>query len=383
MADQNIELAALALLLEESPNDPLTDSEANALIENLHLYLDDGSGTFELDQDILVTTIDILSPVNGMQTITLADGDAGAQIAWGDPQTYFVVPELTANAQSQTPNSFRVTHLPMSSLVEFPGLDLPLQLTEVENVSSAIVSASFPVSTPTPHPSHTPTPTVSPSPTPTTTPLPVITINFQRPTSVICAYLVDVGYLFGERGNGFTYGWNVDNQSYARDRNNPNSPDDLYDTFNHMQPIGQEPRYWEISLPNGQYDVHIVAGDPDFFDSIYQIQIEGLIAIDNVPSAEEPWAEAVVSVMVNDGRLTIDNAPGSVNNKINFLTIYPKPASPTPSPTASSSATPTSDPTVTPSATSTNTPVSTPAPSITPTPTSQPEFSLYLPYVNR
>ena len=37
-----------------------------------------------------------------------------------------------------------------------------------------------------------------------------------------------------------------------------------YDTFIHTQAFGS--RTWELSLPNGSYSVHIVAGDPGFFD---------------------------------------------------------------------------------------------------------------------
>src|SRR2546423_12855263 len=85
-----------------------------------------------------------------------------------------------------------------------------------------------------------------------------ISVNFQ-PTaaSVPSGYLVDDGSVFASRGNGLTYGWNQSATPFTRDRNNPASPDQPYDTFVHTQLYGD--RTWEIALPNGQYSVHLAA----------------------------------------------------------------------------------------------------------------------------
>ena len=69
----------------------------------------------------------------------------------------------------------------------------------------------------------------------------------------------DSGDVFGSRGNGQTYGWNQSATSFSRDRNNLNSPDQQHDTLIHTQLYGT--RTWEIAVPNGQYSVHLVAGD--------------------------------------------------------------------------------------------------------------------------
>ena len=55
--DTDLELVTLELFFEETAGDPLSSAEANALIANLHIYLDDGSNTFESGSDTLVTTV--------------------------------------------------------------------------------------------------------------------------------------------------------------------------------------------------------------------------------------------------------------------------------------------------------------------------------------
>jgi hypothetical protein len=57
-------------------------------------------------------------------------------------------------------------------------------------------------------------------------------INFQTSTTgTPSGYLADEGAAYGARGNNHTYGWNADNYANARERNAPNSPDKLRDTF--------------------------------------------------------------------------------------------------------------------------------------------------------
>jgi hypothetical protein len=129
--------------------------------------------------------------------------------------------------------------------------------------------------------------------------------------------------VFGDRGNGYNYGWNADNSANARDRNAPNSPDQRYDTFIHMQKPSNPNSSWQIAAPNGSYTVRVLAGDPSFFDSVYKIAVEDVIVIDATPSATVKWFEGTKTVTVNDGKLTVSNAAGSSNNKIAFIEISP------------------------------------------------------------
>lgn len=141
--DTDMELATLDLLFEESASDPLSTSEANAMIDNLYVYLDTGSGTFESGSDTLVTTVATLSLTAGVQTVTFSDGNADVQVGQGIPRAYFVVTQLTGNASSQTPNQFRVTHITeSSSTAEDRDHDIELALEHVPNRPSTIVHAS-------------------------------------------------------------------------------------------------------------------------------------------------------------------------------------------------------------------------------------------------
>jgi len=148
-------------------------------------------------------------------------------------------------------------------------------------------------------------------------------VNFQPSWALgYPDYGVDSGEEFGYRANGLVYGWNQSN-SHNRDRNSGLSQDQRYDTLNHMQKPDNPNAYWEIAVPNGYYQVRVVAGDPGYIDSVYKIAVEGTIVIDAVPSIENRWFDESVVVEVADGALTISNAAGSANNKINFVAIDP------------------------------------------------------------
>jgi hypothetical protein len=141
--DGDEELATLELRFEEAPGDPLSSAEANALIETLAVYRDTGSGVFESDSDTLLTSEGTLSLTAGIQTLTLPDGHAGAQVVHGTPGTFFAVVTLTSDAHSHTPYSFQVTHVTASSsTAEDRAADIPLALEYAADVSSRTVLAA-------------------------------------------------------------------------------------------------------------------------------------------------------------------------------------------------------------------------------------------------
>ncbi len=158
-----------------------------------------------------------------------------------------------------------------------------------------------------------------------------VKVNFQTPTTPTAplGYLADSGAVFGARGNGFLYGWDIDNAVNARQRNSGGSPDLRYDTFNHLQKPGGG-TLWEIALPNGAYQVRMIAGDPDNFDGTYRVALEEELFLDAQPTTTDRFFESIGSVLVSDGRLSVGNYLGSSNNKINFLEIA---ALPTAAPT--------------------------------------------------
>jgi len=147
-------------------------------------------------------------------------------------------------------------------------------------------------------------------------------INFQPAGAPVPAgYLADTGDPYGNRGNGYSYGWNAANSSTARDRNSPASPDQRHDTLLHLQKPENPNALWEIGLPNGSYTVRIVSGDPSHIDSVFKMNVEGVLSVDGTPTSTTHWFEATRTVSVSDGKLTIGNAAGAANNKICFVDI--------------------------------------------------------------
>jgi glucose/arabinose dehydrogenase len=153
-------------------------------------------------------------------------------------------------------------------------------------------------------------------------PFPGIKINFQPAAAIIPnGYFPDAGWVFGPRTNGFNFGWDVDNTANALDRNSTRSPDQRYDTFNQLQRPGGG-SVWEIAVPNGRYSVFAVAGDPTSFNgSSYQLNVEGVLLISGVPLTGSRWVTGSNIVTVLDGRLSVSNAAGALNNKICFIDI--------------------------------------------------------------
>lgn len=148
-----------------------------------------------------------------------------------------------------------------------------------------------------------------------------VKINFQPTSSPVPAgYLKDDGALFANRGNGYSYGWNAINVE-TRDRNAASSPDQRYDTLIHLQKPSLPNAVWEIAVPNGTYSVRIVSGDPNYFDSIFRVVVEGVLTVNGTPTTSTRWLEGTQVVTVTDGRITITNAAGSQNNKVCFVEI--------------------------------------------------------------
>jgi hypothetical protein len=146
-----------------------------------------------------------------------------------------------------------------------------------------------------------------------------IKINFQSAGAPIPeGYLPEYGELFFAHDNGWSYGWNQDITSGARDRNSGNAPDQRYDTLNHFRGA-----VWEIEVPNGTYDLFIVCGDPSYTDQTDNIDVEGILLEDPDDQAgtDFDFDEFNVTVEVSDGRLTIQPGAGEDNSKICFVDI--------------------------------------------------------------
>ncbi|MEQ1941290.1 carbohydrate-binding protein [Mesorhizobium sp. VNQ89] len=187
----------------------------------------------------------------------------------------------------------------------------------------------------------------------------VVKINFQPPAGQTtqglpagfqtpAGYLADVGLAYGDRGNGFSYGW-VTEASVADGtangtiaaaqpanahwyKNIATGASDLQKTYAHFEyPGGGVSRAWEMGLENGTYQVTISVGDTaGAFDSLYAINVEGqeflpdwipANPIDGTTTGGGFRSTLVTrTVTVTDGRLTIDSI-GGTNTEIQYLEI--------------------------------------------------------------
>ncbi|MDZ4402139.1 PA14 domain-containing protein [Prosthecobacter sp.] len=148
-------------------------------------------------------------------------------------------------------------------------------------------------------------------------------VNFQTASAPVPeGYIADTGSIYGLRDNGFSYGWDVDNTAFARDRNNAASPDQRYDTLNHMKHTdAPAPRSWQIELPNGTYSVHLVAGDPTTTDSNHVVTAEGNVILTGTPSTTSRYIEATSTVTISDGTLSLAQGAGGTNTKLCYIDI--------------------------------------------------------------
>lgn len=141
-------------------------------------------------------------------------------------------------------------------------------------------------------------------------------VNFQPAAAQVpTQYAADAGALFGPRGGGLTFGWNLRNAASARDRNSARSPDQRYDTLQRFRSASQR---WEIAVPAGIYSVRIVSGDPGAFGRRIRFTVEGKAGIAGRTTRSARWVDRTISVAVGDGRLTIRSPSAS---PINFVEI--------------------------------------------------------------
>ncbi len=141
-------------------------------------------------------------------------------------------------------------------------------------------------------------------------------------SSVQSGYRRDDGSTFGIRTDGLSYGWNANLTGKARDRNSANSPDQRHDTFQHMDHPQTPGKKWEIAVSNGTYRIAVAVGDPDYLDSVHAVNAEGAVLLAPfTPDAANPFAYAVTTVVVSDGRLTLTQGAGGSNTKLCFAHI--------------------------------------------------------------
>lgn len=135
--DIDMELRNISIGIDDGAGTPLTSSEANALIEGLHVWFDaDSNGTFDTSSDDLLANVDdiTLSP-SGFTTIAVPHGTPNPSISLSSIHSFFLVVTTTNDASSQTPNRFRILHRNSAALTryyDFPEMELrPVEWSSV------------------------------------------------------------------------------------------------------------------------------------------------------------------------------------------------------------------------------------------------------------
>jgi len=134
--DTDVEIVTAELLFDDGTT-PLTEVQANDVIDRVAVYLDDGSGTFDPADEPPIATVSSLALTGGVQVISFADGNPDVQIQLGSARKYFAVLDFLAGTQI---NMLRVTHLTEStSTGEDRDHDIPLKLEYFSNVSTPTI----------------------------------------------------------------------------------------------------------------------------------------------------------------------------------------------------------------------------------------------------
>jgi fibronectin type 3 domain-containing protein len=158
----------------------------------------------------------------------------------------------------------------------------------------------------------------------TTTGGSTIYVNFQPASApAVPGYLVDGGLVYANRGNGYSYGWNVDNSGQSRDRNL--NSDQRLDTMVPMPLSG----VWEFAVPNGSYQVKVSVGDVSG-TYVQTLNVEGVNYWNGV-SVGPACANLTNTVTVSDGKLTLNNGAGAANaTRLDYVEITPLSVLPAP-----------------------------------------------------
>ena len=144
-------------------------------------------------------------------------------------------------------------------------------------------------------------------------------INFQRYACDIGGYMPDYGKAFGDRNNGFVYGWSTDNTKTALQKMGSL-------TGSHCRFMKNQT--WSIAVTNGEYEITVGIGDSSIpnvskgYASKNTINVEAVSFCEGLDLFGGATREITKTVTVYDGVLTIDSGESEdKQTKITHLVI--------------------------------------------------------------
>lgn len=151
-----------------------------------------------------------------------------------------------------------------------------------------------------------------------------INISFQPASFPLqSGYQGDFGQVFESRANGYSYGWNVDHAG----RTFAYSPLPGYESiwgaqWSLIRILPGGTTTWEIALPDGTYDVSILAAGYQCQGQLQQIAAEGVLVVNGTAGWDyDTYVGGTQTITVSDGRLTISNGPTAELNCIDLIQI--------------------------------------------------------------
>jgi hypothetical protein len=147
-------------------------------------------------------------------------------------------------------------------------------------------------------------------------------IDFQ-PSGIETAagYVPDVGDTFGERGGGLSFGWSSARGEMARYIEPPIAGLDVK-LWTAVEMAADQAGTWEVALPNGAYQIAVVAGGPGAV-TVQSVSAEGAALVFGLPTDYAPWVKGAAKVTVLDGKLTLTNTAGTAGNWLCYVDIAP------------------------------------------------------------
>jgi hypothetical protein len=97
----------------------------------------------------------------------------------------------------------------------------------------------------------------------------------------------------------------------------------LHDNLLHLQKPANPNAVWQIAVPNGTYEVHILTGDPTATDSVYALDANGVNVVTDTPNSLNLWGDGSKTITVTNGLITVTSDAKASNNKIDAIDIIP------------------------------------------------------------
>jgi len=154
-----------------------------------------------------------------------------------------------------------------------------------------------------------------------------VNISFQPASFPMqSGYKGDYGQVFGNRGNGYSYGWNVSHVGRTFGYSAlPGWEKTWGAAWSLIRLLPGSSTRWEIAVANGNYEVTILAAGYRCQGQLQQIAAEGVLVVNGVAGWDyDTYEGGTRLVTVQDGRLTVTNGPTAAENCIDYIQIRPR-----------------------------------------------------------